>query len=267
MSDLVDLLTQAFEQAPRRPADAALPGGVTALAYWSFAPSLEVVVAGADRPPADGVALRAWRTRLDRRPIPLVLLIESVGNPLLVGPAGDPPPMMTLDARLVADELVAASALDPLDVRRKLPEAWERARGAGGLGGLRNVGLFSAHYLRVRAPKLRDWEGLTEVGRAASRGQSLPARLDAPMAGGPSTPALAAAVSAAGGLGFFAAGYRDAGDTAEAIGDVRRRTSAPFGVNVFVPGDPAVNREAIGDYVEQLRRESARYGVPVGQPR
>lgn len=91
--------------------------------------------------------------------------------------------------------------------------------------------------------------------------------VQAPMAGGPSTPALAAAVSLAGGLGFLASGYRDAGDTAEAIGDVRRRTSAPFGVNVFVPGDAAVNHEAIDDYVEQLRYESERYGVPVGEPR
>ena len=32
--------------------------------------------------------------------------------------------------------------------------------------------------------------------------------IQAPMAGGPSTPALAAAVSAAGGLGFLAAGYK-----------------------------------------------------------
>ena len=32
--------------------------------------------------------------------------------------------------------------------------------------------------------------------------------VQAPMAGGPSTPALAAAVSNAGGLGFLAAGYK-----------------------------------------------------------
>ena len=32
--------------------------------------------------------------------------------------------------------------------------------------------------------------------------------IQAPMAGGPSTPALAAAVSDAGGIGFLAAGYK-----------------------------------------------------------
>ena len=136
-------------------------------------------MAEADRPPADGHALRAWRTRLDRRPIPLVLLIESDGRSLIVGPAGDPPPVVTLDARLVSDELAAARELDPLDVRRRLPEAWDRARGAGGLAGLRNVGLFSAHYLRARAPRLPGWHELAEAGRAASRGRSLTARLDA----------------------------------------------------------------------------------------
>ncbi len=179
MSDAIELLTEAFDEEPRSPAESELGPGIRATAYWSFAPSLEVVVAEAERPPADGHALRAWRTRLDRRPIPLVLLIESDGRSLIVGPAGDPPPVLTLDARLVSDELAAARELDPLDVRRRLPEAWDRARGAGGLAGLRNVGLFSAHYLRARAPRLPGWNELAEAGRAASRARSLPARLDA----------------------------------------------------------------------------------------
>jgi hypothetical protein len=179
MSDVVDLLTEAFEEEPHVPAEAELGTGIRATAYWSFAPNLEVVVAEADRAPADSHALRAWRKRLDRRPIPLVLLIESEGPSLVVGPAGDPPPVVSLDARLVSDELVAARKLDPLDVRRRLPEVWERARGAVGLSGLRNVGLFSAHYLRARAPQLPGWDGLAEAGRAASQGRTLQARLGA----------------------------------------------------------------------------------------
>lgn len=179
MTELVALLTEALEQEPRRPAEPDLAIGIRATAYWSFAPSLEVVVAEAERAPADGQALRAWRTRLDRRPIPLVLLIESDGTSMLVGPAGDPPPVVTLDPRLVADELAAARELDPLDVRRRLPEAWDRARGAAGLAGLRNVGLFSGHYLRARAPSLSGWDELARAGRAAARGRSLSARLDA----------------------------------------------------------------------------------------
>lgn len=37
------------------------------------------------------------------------------------------------------------------------------------------------------------------------------------MAGGPSTPELAAAVTNAGGLGFLAAGYRTGSDMAEQV--------------------------------------------------
>ena len=58
----------------------------------------------------------------------------------------------------------------------------------------------------------------------------------APMAGGPSTPALTAAVNDAGGLGQVAAGYLSAEALEAAIIDVRARTTAPFGVNIFVPG-------------------------------
>ena len=42
--------------------------------------------------------------------------------------------------------------------------------------------------------------------------------MGAPLGGGPSTPALAAAVCEAGGLGFLAAGYRSAGELSSEIG-------------------------------------------------
>ncbi|MBB5912971.1 nitronate monooxygenase [Nocardia transvalensis] len=78
----------------------------------------------------------------------------------------------------------------------------------------------------------------------------------APMAGGPSTPELAVAVSAAGGLGFLAAGYLGAGDTADRI--VRTRAllpkPAPFGVNLFVPGAPTPP-EHFAVYLDRLGRE------------
>lgn len=63
---------------------------------------------------------------------------------------------------------------------------------------------------------------------------SLPV-VGAPMAGGPSTPELAAAVSNAGGLGFLAAGYKSTAAVADEIAHTRRLTEAPFGVNLFVP--------------------------------
>ena len=58
----------------------------------------------------------------------------------------------------------------------------------------------------------------------------------APLGGGPSTPALAAAVSEAGGLGFLAAGYRTPDAVRSDIAELRGLTSRPFGLNIFVPG-------------------------------
>jgi nitronate monooxygenase len=90
----------------------------------------------------------------------------------------------------------------------------------------------------------------------------------APLAGGPSTPALAAAVCEAGGLGFLAAGYLAADAMRADIHALRERTAAPFGVNVFVPGSAEVDAEAVRRYVERLRaQESGRYGVEPGEPR
>ena len=57
--------------------------------------------------------------------------------------------------------------------------------------------------------------------------------IQAPLAGGPSTPELAAAVSAAGGLRFLAAGYKGPGDLAADITRTRELTSAPVDVNLF----------------------------------
>jgi len=90
----------------------------------------------------------------------------------------------------------------------------------------------------------------------------------APLAGGPSTPALAAAVCEAGGLGFLAAGYLDADALRADIHALRELTQAPCGVNVFVPGSAEVDEKAVRVYVERLRaRESGRYGVEPGEPR
>jgi nitronate monooxygenase len=89
----------------------------------------------------------------------------------------------------------------------------------------------------------------------------------APLAGGPATPALAAAVSEAGGLGFLAAGYRTADAVAGELAEIRERTDAPFGVNVFVPGRAEVDEHAVAMYLEQLRTDAKAYGVELGEPR
>ena len=60
----------------------------------------------------------------------------------------------------------------------------------------------------------------------------------APLAGGPSTPELAAAVSNAGGLGFLASGYLSAAELADRRRRLNELTGRPYGVNLFVPGRP-----------------------------
>ncbi|MEU1284628.1 nitronate monooxygenase [Kitasatospora sp. NPDC005856] len=82
----------------------------------------------------------------------------------------------------------------------------------------------------------------------------------APMAGGPSTPELVAAVNRAGGLGFLAAGMKSAAGMSEQIAAVRRSTDRPYGVNLFVPGRPG-DGAAVAAYRERLRPEAERWGV------
>jgi nitronate monooxygenase len=88
----------------------------------------------------------------------------------------------------------------------------------------------------------------------------------APLAGGPSTPQLAAAVSSAGGFGFLAAGYLSADALAGQIAAARELTAAPFGVNLFVPGatSPA---GAAGDYAQRIAAVAAATGVELGRAR
>jgi nitronate monooxygenase len=58
--------------------------------------------------------------------------------------------------------------------------------------------------------------------------------IQAPMAGGATTPALVAAVSNAGGLGSIGAGYLSPNDIRIAITGTRALTNKPFSVNLFV---------------------------------
>jgi nitronate monooxygenase len=101
----------------------------------------------------------------------------------------------------------------------------------------------------------------------------------APMAGGPTTPELVAAVSDAGGLGFLAAGYLSAEQLAAQIADVWDATSRPFGVNLFVPAvantyaaqpgslDGAARVAAVTAYRERLGADAAAIGAEPGEPR
>lgn len=91
--------------------------------------------------------------------------------------------------------------------------------------------------------------------------------VQAPMAGGPSTPGLAAAVCEAGGLGFLAAGYRSAEDLGEEVAALREQTSRPFGVNVFVPSGGPADPEVVAAYARRLTPLAEKAGVDLGEPR
>jgi nitronate monooxygenase len=90
----------------------------------------------------------------------------------------------------------------------------------------------------------------------------------APMAGGPSTPELVAAVSGAGGIGFLGAGYKTVEALRDDVAATRALTERPFGVNVFTPGG-GVRAEAaeLEAYAARLADEARRAGVALGEPR
>ena len=89
--------------------------------------------------------------------------------------------------------------------------------------------------------------------------------VQAPMAGEPSTPALAVAVARAGGLGMLAAGYKSTDAMAEEIREVAAHTDR-FGVNLFVPEQDPSDPAALADYARALAPLAAELGVPAPQP-
>lgn len=82
----------------------------------------------------------------------------------------------------------------------------------------------------------------------------------APMAGGPSTLALARAVSSAGAFPFLAGGNRSPEALAADI-DEARGFGAAFGVNLFVLPPWGIDEDAFAAYVEELAEDAAELGV------
>ncbi|EFG79373.1 oxidoreductase, 2-nitropropane dioxygenase family protein [Mycobacterium parascrofulaceum ATCC BAA-614] len=93
----------------------------------------------------------------------------------------------------------------------------------------------------------------------AQFGMSIPL-VAAPMAGGPTTPAMVSAATRAGGLGMLAAGYK----TVEAVeAEVKqvRAEGIPFGVNVFAPNPLPVDPESYRAYAAIVQRDADRFGL------
>src|ERR1700722_19591229 len=88
----------------------------------------------------------------------------------------------------------------------------------------------------------------------------------APLAGGPPTPARAAAVSNAGGLGFLAAGYLSAAELAGRRRRLGELTGRPFGVNLFVPG-PGGDAAGVRRFAAEIEPDVSGAGARLGETR
>jgi nitronate monooxygenase len=88
----------------------------------------------------------------------------------------------------------------------------------------------------------------------------------APLAGGPSTPELAAAVSNAGGLGFLASGYLSAAELADRSRRTGELTSRPVGVNLFTPG-PAGDAALVRRFAAEIEADVSGAGARLGGAR
>src|SRR4051812_30722500 len=86
--------------------------------------------------------------------------------------------------------------------------------------------------------------------------------IQAPMAGGATTPALVSAVSNAGALGFIGAAYLTPDQILEQARMVREQTERPFGITLFVP----VPRTSAPASAEAALEALAPYHAELGLP-
>jgi len=93
--------------------------------------------------------------------------------------------------------------------------------------------------------------------------------VQAPMAGGPDTPALAAAVSNAGGLGSVGCAYLGAPQIEAVAAELRALTARTFAMNLFVrgdePDDPAAESRVL-PILRAFRRELGLADDPAPRP-
>jgi nitronate monooxygenase len=88
--------------------------------------------------------------------------------------------------------------------------------------------------------------------------------IQAPMAGGPTTPDLVVAVSAAGALGSFGHAYTAADAMRADAGAARARTARPFNLNLFtapLPVEPPVDAQRAA--IAAIRPLLEEHGLPV----
>ncbi len=88
----------------------------------------------------------------------------------------------------------------------------------------------------------------------------------APMAGGPSTPALCAEVSEAGAVGSYGAAYLAPAKLREMIRAIRGATRRPFAVNLFADDGVAADADTLRRAQDALARYHAELGLPPPGP-
>ncbi|WP_312112109.1 NAD(P)H-dependent flavin oxidoreductase [Brevibacillus reuszeri] len=86
--------------------------------------------------------------------------------------------------------------------------------------------------------------------------------IQAPMAGGATTPALVAAVSKAGGLGSLGAAYMSAEQIRVAIRSIREITDKPFAVSLFIPEAFDPNEEIASGVASEMNAVRDELGIP-----
>ncbi|HEX4461024.1 MAG TPA: nitronate monooxygenase [Polyangia bacterium] len=86
--------------------------------------------------------------------------------------------------------------------------------------------------------------------------------VQAPMAGGPDTPALAAAVTHAGGLGSLGCGYATAAQIEALAAATREKTSGPFAINLFIRDDAPDDATAEARVLPVLQPFRRELGLP-----
>lgn len=95
----------------------------------------------------------------------------------------------------------------------------------------------------------------------------------APMGGGPSTPELVAAISAAGGLGSLPGAYLTPAQITESVRQIRALTERPFAINLFAggwqtgaPANPESMMDLMADVHDYLGLEPPVLPAPAPDP-
>jgi nitronate monooxygenase len=87
--------------------------------------------------------------------------------------------------------------------------------------------------------------------------------IQAPMAGGPTTPSLISTVSNAGGIGSLGAGYMDPDKLRTTIRDIKSKTDYPFSVNVFIPPIGQLNKNIDPKAKSLLNKFAEHVGITI----